>query len=163
MPKIFLADDSEPLRAALKDVLSRQDGWNICGEATNGRSAVSMAIELKPDLIILDFLMPLMNGVAAASEILKAVPDVPIVLYTMHMSAQLEREAKKVGITKVVSKTERFDTFIAGLEEILARSNAPIGPLGLSVNPEKDSGVDADLACLQSSDCSDKTEDLPPS
>jgi len=134
MQKILIADDNESLRKALRDILSVRDGWSICGEATNGRSAVSLALELKPDLIILDFLMPLMNGLAAAAEISKSLPDTPIVLYTMHKSSQLDREAKKVGISRVVSKTDRFDTFIAGLDELLAPNEAPIGPLGLANN-----------------------------
>jgi|HubBroStandDraft_6_1064221.scaffolds.fasta_scaffold942007_2 DNA-binding NarL/FixJ family response regulator len=159
MPKILLADDSESLRAALKDVLSQQQGWTIVGEATNGRSAVSLSIELKPDLIILDFLMPLMNGIAAACEILRAVPGIPIVLYTMHMSTQLEREAKKVGITKVVSKTERFDAFIEGLNEVLVKKEAPIGPLGLCAT---DIAAPHDFAGCQS-EPPKKPDDIPPS
>jgi DNA-binding NarL/FixJ family response regulator len=135
MPKILIADDNESLRKALRDSLSSQEGWTVCGEATNGRSAVVMAVELKPDVIILDFLMPLLNGIAAAAEISAIMPDVPIVLYTMHMSAQLEREAKKVGIRKVVAKTEPFQTFVAGLEEFLPRGDAPVGPLGLNSEP----------------------------
>lgn len=131
MPKILLADDNESLRNALKDVLSSRQGWTICGEATNGQSAVQMCLDLKPDLVVLDFLMPLMNGLAAAAQISKAIPSVPIVLYTMHMSTQLEREAKKVGVTKVVSKTEPFEAFVTGLEELLAASEKAIGPLGI--------------------------------
>lgn len=134
MLKILIADDNESLRTALREVLSRQQGWTVCGEATNGRSAVSMALELKPDVIILDFLMPLMNGLAAAAEISKQAPELPIVLYTMHMSAQLEREAKRVGVKKVISKTDRFDDFISNLVEILGARDSPLGPLGLSNN-----------------------------
>lgn len=134
MLKILIADDNESLRIALREVLSRQQGWTVCGEATNGRSAVSMALELKPDVIILDFLMPLMNGLAAAAEISKQSPQLPIVLYTMHMSTQLEREAKRLGIKKVISKTDRFDDFISSLVEILSAGNPPLGPLGLSDN-----------------------------
>lgn len=96
MRKILIADDNESVRNALRDVLSRQNGWAVCGEATNGRSAVSLALELKPDLIILDFLMPLMNGLAAAAEISRTLPSVPVVLYTMHNSEQLDREAKRL-------------------------------------------------------------------
>jgi DNA-binding NarL/FixJ family response regulator len=134
MPRILIADDNESLRTALKDILFTQQGWSICGEATNGASIVSMAAELKPDLIIMDFLMPLMNGLAAAAAIIKATPEVPIVLYTMHMSGQLEREAKKVGIRRVVSKTEPFDAFVAVLKEMLGSPARPLGPLGVTVD-----------------------------
>jgi DNA-binding NarL/FixJ family response regulator len=144
MLKILIADDNDSLRIALREVLSRQQGWTVCGEATNGRSAVSMALELKPDVIILDFLMPLMNGLAAAAEISKQAPQLPIVLYTMHMSTQLEREATRVGIKKVVSKTDRFEDFISNLVEIVRADSAPLGPLGLSDNyAERETPADA--------------------
>jgi DNA-binding NarL/FixJ family response regulator len=132
MPKILIADDNESLRHALRDVLSRHEGWTVCAEATNGRSAVTLAAETKPDLIILDFLMPLLNGLAAAGEILAATPSVPVVLYTMHMSGQLDREAKRVGVTRVISKTEPFADFVASIEAILSGLAPPIGPLGVS-------------------------------
>lgn len=134
MLRILIADDNESLRMALREVLSKQHGWTVCGEATNGRSAVSMAVELRPDVIILDFLMPLMNGLAAAAEIAKQAPELPIVLYTMHMSPQLEREAKRVGVKKVISKTDRFDDFISNLLKVLSAGHPPLGPLGLSNN-----------------------------
>jgi DNA-binding NarL/FixJ family response regulator len=134
MPRILIADDNESVRNALRDVLSQQNGWSVCGEAMNGRSAVSLALEMKPDLVILDFLMPLMNGLAAAAEISREMPDVPIVLYTMHKSEQLEREAKKVGIKKVISKVGPFDDFVADLSHLLSDGEAPVGPLGLSDN-----------------------------
>jgi DNA-binding NarL/FixJ family response regulator len=132
MPRILIADDNEALLSALKGTLSSHPGWTICGEATNGRSAVVMALDLKPDLIVLDFLMPLLNGLAAATEILKSMPGVPIVLYTMHMSGQLEREAERVGIRKVVSKTEPFQDLIGGLENLLSDNQPKIGPLALT-------------------------------
>lgn len=134
MQRILIADDHESVRNALRDVLSQKSGWTVCGEATNGQSAVSLALTLKPDLIILDFLMPLMNGLAAAREISKVLPDVPIVLYTMHKSEPLEKEAKKAGIKKVISKVGRFEDFIAEVSEFLRDGEAPIGPLGLSNN-----------------------------
>ncbi|MGH9575325.1 MAG: response regulator transcription factor [Candidatus Acidiferrales bacterium] len=139
MRKILIVDDNESVRNALRDVLSRQNGWAVCGEATNGRSAVSLAVELKPDLIVLDFLMPLMNGLAAAAEISRTLPDVPIVLYTMHNSEQLDREAKRIGIKKVISKVGPFDSFVSELDALLHADETAIGPLGLSDNyAEKD-------------------------
>ena len=134
MHRILIADDHESVRNALRDVLSRQNDWAVCGEATNGRSAVSLALELKPDLIILDFLMPLMNGLTAAAEISKALPDVAVVLYTMHKSDQLEREAKRAGIKKVISKVGPFDDFVGELAGLLHGKKTAIGPLGLSDN-----------------------------
>jgi DNA-binding NarL/FixJ family response regulator len=132
MARILIADDNETLRNALRHLLSKESGWSVCGEATNGRSVVSMALELKPDLIILDFLMPLTNGIAAAAEISKSLPNVPVVLYTMHVSDQLEREAKRFGIRNVLSKTEPFENVMRALKDLLPAEPAGIGPLQLS-------------------------------
>jgi DNA-binding NarL/FixJ family response regulator len=134
MARILIADDNESLRTALRKALSSREGWFICGEAGDGVSAVNLTDQLKPDLVILDFLMPLRNGLAAAAEIRKIQPEVPIILYTMHMSGQLEREAQKVGVRKVVSKTETFQTFVESLEEYIGPLSHPIGPLGLEVS-----------------------------
>ena len=110
--------------------LSARADWTICGEASNGRQAVLLAFQLKPDLILLDFFMPMLSGLQAAEQILKVMPLVPIVLYTMHEFAQLEAEAKKIGIRKVFSKANS-STLVAALEEILGRPHN-IGPLGIS-------------------------------
>ena len=74
--------------------------------------------ELRPDLIVMDFLMPGMNGVQAAKEISKLVPDVPIFMLTMHMSRQLEDEARRAGIQGAIAKTQ-VSQVIEGLEAVL--------------------------------------------
>jgi CheY-like chemotaxis protein len=124
VPKILIADDSEFLRTHLRSFLQRPD-WVVCGEAANGRQAVLMASQLKPDLIVLDFAMPMLNGIQAAQEILKTPPRVPIVLYTLHKNPQLDLDATKVGISKVISKSDNANSLISSLEELLARTSAP--------------------------------------
>jgi len=64
--------------------------WQVCGEATDGAEAVAMASQLRPDLIILDFKMPLGDGIRAASEILATMPSIPIVMYTLYKTEELE-------------------------------------------------------------------------
>ena len=119
MPKILIADDTEVIRTQLKIILSQPAGWIVCGEATNGQQAVLMASQLKPDLIVLDFLMPMLNGLQAAEEILKSTPAVPIVLYTLHKVLQLDLEAKRIGVRKAISKSDGSDALIACVEELL--------------------------------------------
>jgi DNA-binding NarL/FixJ family response regulator len=130
LPRILIADDSEFLRTHLRAFL-RRPGWVVCGEAANGRQAVLMASQLKPDVIVLDFVMPMLNGMEAAREILKAMPSVPIVLYTLHKNAQLELDASELGICKVISKGEDSNALIAILQELLASSETPLKPIGL--------------------------------
>ena len=89
-----------------------------------------LAVELRPDVILLDFLMPMLSGLQAAEQILKLMPLVQIVLYTMSDNEQVEAEAKKTGIRKVVSKaTSR--SLVAALEEVLGKPHG-VGPIGVS-------------------------------
>ena len=131
MARILIADDAEQVRTCLRAAVSQRQDWIICGEAANGRQAVLMAAQLSPDLIVLDFAMPMLDGIQAAQEILKATPVVPIVLYTLHKNPQLDLEAAKAGIRKVFSKSEDFRLVIAGIEELLSLAATSPGPLRL--------------------------------
>jgi DNA-binding NarL/FixJ family response regulator len=121
MVKILIADDSELVRSKLADALATHAGWSICGQAANGRRAVLQALDLRPDLILLDFSMPMLSGLQAAEEILKLMPSVPVVLYTVYDDQQMEAEAKKIGICKVISKS-KSENLVAELEAILGRT-----------------------------------------
>lgn len=131
MAKILIADDHENGRTILRTILTQQGGWTVCGEAVNGLEAVRLASELKPDLIVLDFSMPILDGVQAAREILRSTPAVPIVLFTLHYSPQLEAEATRAGVRKVISKGNGASPLIAALEESLGRVNPAVGPLAI--------------------------------
>jgi DNA-binding NarL/FixJ family response regulator len=120
MPKILIADDNQEVLRLLSAVLSKEADWNVCGQAANGRQAVLLAHQLKPDLVILDFSMPMLDGLRATAEILKNSPAVPIILYTLHKSDQVEQEARRVGARKVVSKTDCVDSLLETIRELLA-------------------------------------------
>lgn len=79
-------------------------GWEICGEVNDGWEAVTKATELKPDHMLLDFRMPLANGIQAGSEIHDKLPTTPIVMYTLYKTRELEVAAKLVGIRQVMGK-----------------------------------------------------------
>lgn len=134
MPTILIADDNEGLRKSLRAALPDDVGWRICGEATNGLQAVLMAGELKPDVIILDQAMPFLGGIGAAVEILKTMPGVPIVLFTLHQNAQMETEATKAGIRKVISKTGGIDRLMACLEELVGEAAPPVQTTGAAAS-----------------------------
>jgi len=118
MARILIVDDSSLVRQRLRDLLQQHADWDVCGEAVNGRDAIEKVQELNPDVIVLDFLMPGMDGLQAAREIGKVVPTVPILMFTMHMSRQLMQEAQKVGIRGAVAKSD-VTRVIAGLEALL--------------------------------------------
>ena len=103
IPKILIADDNELTRTILARVLG-QLGCAVCGQAVDGKQAVEMALRLKPDMIILDIVLPELDGLSATSEILKITPDPPIILYSFHADARLEREGLRAGARRVISK-----------------------------------------------------------
>lgn len=83
MPQtILIVDDSDLVRGALRQIINEQVGWRVCGEATNGTAGVSAAARLKPDVVVLDFSMPVMNGIDAAVQIKKLVPEARILMLT---------------------------------------------------------------------------------
>jgi DNA-binding NarL/FixJ family response regulator len=101
-------------------VLQANPEWEICGEAADGVSAVEMFRELRPNIVILDFQMPGINGIETARRMAEIAPAVPVLLFTQHASADLERHAHEVGIRSVVSKTNAFP--MVGMIEALLGS-----------------------------------------
>src|SRR6478672_8017618 len=106
MPRILIADDRESMRTALKTAFVMRPNWEICGEATDGNEVVDKAAQLRPDLILLDFRMHLKDGLTAAAEIKRSMPALPIVMYTLYKTDELEAAAKRVGVCSVVAKEE---------------------------------------------------------
>jgi DNA-binding NarL/FixJ family response regulator len=121
---ILIADDNAIIRGLLKKLLSAHDGWSVCGEAVDGEQVLTMAVRLKPDLIVVDFAMPVLDGVRAAAEIMKANPQVPIVLYTQYSDDQLAHVAETAGIRRVISKSDNVSELVRCLEELLQETKA---------------------------------------
>ena len=86
-------------------MIESHDGWEICGDAVTGRQTVAQAVELKPDLVVLDFAMPQMDGLKAAAAIKVLLPQIPIVMFTMYCSA-VTGEAERHGILRVIDKAK---------------------------------------------------------
>ncbi len=121
MRRILIVDDNQTLRHALRGMLSKREDWMVCGEAANGLQAVQLAAKLRPDAILLDFRMPVMNGLEAAKEIIKNDPSVPIAMYTLvDQSVRFELEAQRIGVRKVISKTDVFQSLASSLDEMAA-------------------------------------------
>lgn len=118
--RILIVDDRELMRSALKTIFAMRPHWQVCGEAGDGREAVVKASELKPDLIILDFKMPLANGIEAASEICTSMPSIPIVMHTLYKTAALETAAKLVGIRAVIAKEDGVGNLLFAVDAELA-------------------------------------------
>ena len=104
---ILIVDDSAVVRHSLRSSIEHSTDWNVCGEAENGKIAIEKVRELSPDAVILDFAMPVMNGMDAARRIARIAPHTTMVMLTMHNSVELLKKAQAAGIKDVVSKSER--------------------------------------------------------
>jgi len=116
--QILIADDNALVRAALRQVLETTEPWEVI-EARDGEEAIVKAKECKPDLIILDLAMPLMDGLRAARELGRVLPDIPILMHTLYWSPRIQVEALKVGVRKAVPKSES-GVLISAVRELLA-------------------------------------------
>jgi NarL family two-component system response regulator LiaR len=118
MVRILIADDSTLVRRVLRSLVEQDENWQVCAEATDGGEVVQRTLETHPDLIVLDFQMPVMNGLQAAQEIAKVAPDVPMLLCTAHLSSKLVGEAQRIGIQGAVSKSRAGD-IVKGINALL--------------------------------------------
>jgi DNA-binding NarL/FixJ family response regulator len=117
--RILIVDDSPVVRKTLHQTLERQDDWEICGEAANGREGIEKALRLKPDVIVLDLAMPVMNGLQAARELTRLLPSVPLIMFTSYQTAQLKQEALSAGIRVIVSKSGLIGTLVGSIQALL--------------------------------------------
>jgi len=104
--RILVADDSPAMRRCLRGLLDQQADWVVCDEACNGKEAVERFQQANPDLIVIDFQMPEMNGLDAARHIVKLSPKTPILMVTIHLTKQLSEEARKVGVRGACAKSD---------------------------------------------------------
>ena len=116
--RCLLVDDHESVRMGVTAILSARPDIEVCGEASNGKEAVEKAQELKPDLIILDVNMPVLDGINSAKEIRKFLPDVPILFFSMHDGVYLVHEAKMAGVQGLVSKTDARATLLDAVDAL---------------------------------------------
>ncbi|HEY2544872.1 MAG TPA: response regulator transcription factor [Candidatus Acidoferrum sp.] len=104
--RILIVDDHEAVRKGVRAILRSRPDLEVCGEAINGEEAVAKAEELKPDLIILDVTMPVLDGFGAAREIRKRMSEVPILFYSMNDGRAVMESAKAVGANGFITKSE---------------------------------------------------------
>ncbi len=103
--RILVVDDNPSVRRHLRSILEQHAGWQVCGEAGTGQEAVERFRQGRPDVIVLDFQMPEMNGLDAARIIGHISPKTPILMLTLYLSQQLREAARRVGIRGACAKT----------------------------------------------------------
>jgi DNA-binding NarL/FixJ family response regulator len=116
--RILIADDNPHMRQILRNLLEQNPDWQICGEAADGQDAISKVRQLAPDLVILDFLMPGMNGLDVAREISKVAPQTPMLMCTLYLSHQLTEIARNAGLRGAVPK-DGVELLSRGVEALL--------------------------------------------
>ena len=109
---VLIVDDNAYIRQALCELFKHEADFNVCGEAANGKEAIETAQELRPDLIVLDLSMPVMNGLDAARILKRLMPTVPLIMYSAFGDKLVEHQARLIGISEVVSKSEHKTVLI---------------------------------------------------
>src|SRR5689334_1659412 len=116
--RILLVDDHAMVRQRLHQMLEQHDEWKVCGEAENGKEALDRFRKVQPDLIVMDFMMPEMNGLEASQQIIQRSPRTPILMLTVYETGQLMNEAKSVGVKGFCSKNNS-DCIVEAVSKIL--------------------------------------------
>src|SRR3982751_702217 len=106
MLRILLADDHEIVRRGLKELLEEHAAWTVCAEAANGREAVELAGQSRPQVAVIDFSMPELNGLEATRRIRQVAPSVEVLVFTMHESEELIREVLVAGARGYLLKSD---------------------------------------------------------
>lgn len=149
MLRILIADDHSILRRGVRAILEEHEGWEICGEASDGQDAVELAMRLHPDLCVLDLSMPRLNGIEATRQIRAALPTTEVVVLTVHESEDLPRSILAAGARGYVLKADVPQDLTAAVDSVARhtpffthRVPRPAGlPFAERRRPRGDSGV----------------------
>ena len=119
--RILIADDHDVVRQGLRALLEAQPGWEICGEAATGRETVEKTRKLKPDIVLLDIIMPELNGLEVLRRIRKATPETQVLVLTMHESEDLIGQALKAGARGFMLKSDAGRDLITAIDALSRR------------------------------------------
>lgn len=116
--RILIADDQPYMRRAVKALLESQDGWVVCGEAANGLEAIEKTEKLQPDVVVMDMIMPHLNGLEATRRIHREFPDSHILILTLHDVPELTRLVPTAGAQGLVLKSDSNQLLISAVEHL---------------------------------------------
>jgi len=116
--RILIADDHDVMRDGTRSLIERQPGWEVCGLAGTGREAVAQAIQLRPDIVIMDMSMPELNGLDAAVQIRRRLPRTEILMFTAHETEDLVREVFEVGAKSFIYKSDAHEFLVEAIQSL---------------------------------------------
>ncbi len=119
MPRVLIVDDHEVIRRGVQSILSVHPEWKLCGEADNGQDAVRLATTLLPEVVIMDVSMPGMNGLEAARQIHASIPEIKVLLLTLHSSPEFVRCAFQAGARGYVLKSDAENELVRALNVVV--------------------------------------------
>jgi DNA-binding NarL/FixJ family response regulator len=114
--RILVADDHPVIRKSVRQILDSHPRFEVCGEAHDGAAAIDEAHRLKPDVIVMNITMPVLNGIDAAREIKASLPELAIVILSTHADKQFIEQAKKSGARAYVAKTKAAEALVKAIE-----------------------------------------------
>jgi DNA-binding NarL/FixJ family response regulator len=120
MTRILIADDHDVVRSGLRAILETQEGWEVVGEAADGKAAVDKAMETKPDVAIIDYSLPLANGAEVTRQIRVRVPGIEVLIFTMHDNEEIVRDLLSAGAKGYLLKSDARRFLIAAVESLAA-------------------------------------------
>jgi DNA-binding NarL/FixJ family response regulator len=109
---VLVVDDNESIRHALCRVFTFESGFEVCAEAENGKDAIEKAQDLRPDVVIMDLSMPVMNGIEAVAALKKLMPSVPVIIFSEYSDVFTAKEALSAGVSVLVSKSEHVSVLL---------------------------------------------------
>jgi two-component system, NarL family, nitrate/nitrite response regulator NarL len=114
--RVLIVDDRPVIRKMVRSTLEAHPHFDVCGEATNGAQAIEDAKKLKPDVVVLNISMPVMNGFEAARKIRAILPESAIIILSSNADGRFIEEAKKIGVRAYVNKTKADEALVKAVE-----------------------------------------------
>lgn len=121
MPRVLIVDDSDIFRRSLRAILESHHGCEVCGEAANGEDAARLAQELRPDAVAIDISLPGINGIEATRAIRSKLPDVTIVVMSLHQSKELVKAVKTAGASGYVLKSQADPDLVDAIHALVKK------------------------------------------
>lgn len=120
MVRLLIADDHDVVRSGLRSILEERQGWSVVAEAADGKQAIAKSISEKPDIAILDYSLPLINGIEATRQIRTRAPTVEVLIFTMHDNDTLLRDLLRAGARGYLLKSDAERHLFAAVEALSA-------------------------------------------